>query len=270
MVTNRITSGRKPYKELTFTDDYMFCKILANDMELCRQLLEVILDKDIRKVELVDAQHTVSISSDIRSVRFDVYLNDDAGTVFDLEMQALRKPELPKRSRYYQSITDIDHLGAGMSYGALPEMYVIFICTFDPFYKGLPRYEFRNLCLEEPRLELEDGTKKVFINAKSESNDISSELRSLLDYLCGMDPNSDLTRYISDSIERAKNNRRWERDYVTFDEKLKEEREEGRKEGQELILALNQYLIRQERYDDLKRASEDPEFRAKLLSEIVN
>lgn len=75
-------------------------------------------------------------------------------------------------------------------------------------------------------------------------------------------------------FQRAKNNRRWERDYVTFDEKLKEEREEGRKEGreegQELILALNKYLIRQERYDDLKRASEDPEFRAKLLSEIVN
>lgn len=227
------TSGRKPYKDLTFTDDYMFCKILSNDPELSRKLLEVVLDKAISRVELVDPQHAISIRPDVKSVRFDVYLNDEAGTVFDLEMQALRKPEIPKRSRYYQSISDIDRLGSGMSYGALPDMYVIFICTFDPFHDGLPRYEFRNLCIENTGIELNDGTSKVFINAKSQSKDISPELRALLDYLCGMEPVSELTRYISASIDKAKTDHRWECEYVTFEEKLREEREAGRKEGRE-------------------------------------
>ena len=233
----KLASGRKPYKDLTFTDDYMFCRILSNDLELSRQLLEVILDKEIGRVELADSQHTITITSDVKSVRFDVYLNDEAGTVFDLEMQALRKPEIPKRSRYYQSISDIGRLGAGTSYGSLPDMYVIFICTFDPFCKGLPRYEFRNLCIEAPGIELEDGTRKVFINAKSESKDISPELRALLDYLCGMEPRSDLRKYISESIKMVKTGHRWERDYGTFEEKLREEhkagKEEGLKEGRE-------------------------------------
>lgn len=127
---------RKSYRELTFTDDYIFCRILADDPEL----------------------------------------------------QALRKPEIPRRSRYYQSVSDIDHLDKGMKYGALPDMYVIFICMFDPFGEGLARYEFRNLCMEGSRLELGDGTCKIFINARSKRNDVPPELKSLMDYLCGKEP----------------------------------------------------------------------------------
>ena len=205
------TSGRKPYKDLTFTDDYMFCRVLENDLELARQLLEVVLDKKIRKVELADPQHTISVDSDSRSVRLDVYLEDDAGTVFDLEMQTAHKDILPKRSRYYQSIMDIDHLATGMSYDELPETYVIFICMFDPCGKGLARYEFRSLCRDNPEIELADGTRKVFLN--------------------GREPASDLTRYIRESVNKAKTNRRWEREYVTVAEKIREERAEAAAEA---------------------------------------
>ena len=108
MTSNRPTNyTRKAYQDLTFTDDYMFCRILENDPEICRQLLELILDKDIRKVELADAQHSLSITSDIHSVRFDVFVNDDAGTVFDIEIQTTNTREIPRRSRYYQGIIDI-------------------------------------------------------------------------------------------------------------------------------------------------------------------
>ena len=91
-----------------------------------------------------------------------------------------------------------------MKYGALPDIYVIFICMFDPFGEGLARYEFRNLCMEGSRLELGDGTCKIFINARSKRNDVPPELKSLMDYLCGKEPCSNLTRYISDSIRKAK------------------------------------------------------------------
>ena len=32
----------KNYDELTFTDDFMFCKVLENNPEICRELLEMI------------------------------------------------------------------------------------------------------------------------------------------------------------------------------------------------------------------------------------
>ena len=34
---------RKQYEELDFTDDFMFCKILQSDKNLCKELTELIL-----------------------------------------------------------------------------------------------------------------------------------------------------------------------------------------------------------------------------------
>lgn len=121
------TSNFKPYQQLTFTDDYMFCRIMSSDPELCRKLIELLIGRPVEKVEFISSQWTVSIDSDIKSIRFDVYLRDEAGTVIDLEMQVIHKPALPRRSRYYQSVNDIDHLSRGMDYDQLPDSYVIFI-----------------------------------------------------------------------------------------------------------------------------------------------
>ena len=35
---------KKEYKELLFTDDFLFCKILTNNLNLLKDLLEMILD----------------------------------------------------------------------------------------------------------------------------------------------------------------------------------------------------------------------------------
>lgn len=275
-MTYKRTKTRKAYQDLTFTDDYMFCKVLSNDLELCRQLLELILEKDIRKVELADAQHEISITSDIKSVRLDVFLNDEDGTVFDLEMQTVSRRILPRRSRYYHSISDIDYLTSGASYAELPDSYVIFICTFDPFEAGLARYEFRNLCIGDSSIELGDGTCKVFINAKSSKEQVSGEMRAFLDYLCGKEPTSELTHYIADSIRAAKGNKTWERDFMRFEELLKEEKAEslkegialGRQEGETLLAELSRLLIKAGRYDDLETALDDAEFRHALYREF--
>lgn len=41
----------KPYHELTFTDNFMFCKIMEKNPELCRQMLEIILEIKIDRIE---------------------------------------------------------------------------------------------------------------------------------------------------------------------------------------------------------------------------
>ena len=107
------------------------------------------------------------------------------GTAFDLEMQNYRERDLPKRARYYQSQIDSEHLQQGTPYRELPDSYIVFLCTFDPFDRGYHKYEFRELCIDDPSVELDSGESKVFINAKSVQTDISPEMRGFLDYLCG-------------------------------------------------------------------------------------
>ena len=44
----------KRYEELSFTDDFMFCKILQNDPDLCRELTELILSRKIGRIVSID------------------------------------------------------------------------------------------------------------------------------------------------------------------------------------------------------------------------
>lgn len=92
----------KNYEELTFTDDFMFCKTLSTNLDVCRQLLELVLDIRIREVKLAQPQKAISITADGRGIRLDVYVEDDEDTVYDIEMQTTTQKDFAKRSRYYQ------------------------------------------------------------------------------------------------------------------------------------------------------------------------
>ena len=146
----------KEYEELCFTDDYMFCMILTTRLDLCKELLELILDIKIRKVEIAEQQKNVDITYDGKGVRFDVYVDDAENTVYDIEMQTTRQKDLPKRTRYYQGMIDLNLIQKGMRYSELKKSYVIFICLEDVFGKNLPVYTFNYICEQDYSVRLGD------------------------------------------------------------------------------------------------------------------
>lgn len=222
---------RKDYKDLKFTDDFMFCKILTDDLELCRKVLELILGIEIRKVVLSESQKAVDETYDGKGVRFDVYVADEDETVYDIEMQTTRYDGLPKRTRYYQGMLDLNLLAKGQDYEELKNSYIIFICLGDPFHSNLPVYTFENLCLQNREISLGDGTRKVFINAQGSRIDQPKEFVAFLDYLKNGETNSELTRILDCAVKKAILKEEWEVEYMTLAMKLNEERKEGREEG---------------------------------------
>lgn len=58
-------------------------------------------------MEYPEAHKSIRPDADAKSVRLDVYVSDDKGTVYDIEMQMTDTKELPKRTRYYQSMIDL-------------------------------------------------------------------------------------------------------------------------------------------------------------------
>lgn len=184
---------RKKYKELTFTDDFMFCKVLTANPDLYRELLELVLAVRIKKIVFAESQKTVEATYDGKGIRLDVYVDDEAGTVYDLEMQSALHADLPKRMRYYQGIIDLNLIERGAAYRELKKSYILFICLSDPFGKGLPVYSFRNACIEAPELELGDESRKVLLNAAGRRDGLSEEMCSFLDYLQKKGANSSFT-----------------------------------------------------------------------------
>ena len=213
-----------------------------------------------------------------KGIRLDIYVEDDNNTVFNLEMQTTTYKELPKRSRYYQGIIDLNMIEKGESYDILKESYVIFICTFDFFEKGRSVYEFENVCLEDSEIKLNDGTHKIFLNTKGDKSDINEELKSLLEYFDGSEPESELTRRIDRKVIAARKNERWRREYMSlqmemnlkYREGLKDGMKAGEEKGQENTNKLIKILLKEKRYDDLEKSAQDIEYQNKLMKEYAS
>ena len=224
------------WEEIGLSNDFIFGKVMS-DPELCKELLERILPGiEIDHIEYPELQKPIKEDVDARNVRLDVYVKDGKNTVYDIEMQKVNTRELPKRSRYYQGMMDLQLIDSGQPYKKLNQSYVIFICLEDVFGKNRHIYTFENICREDPEIKLRDGAIKIFLNAKSNLNDVSSELRAFLDYLGGKKSEDEYVQKLEKAVREAKHNRKWRHEYMTLlmrdqeNQEIGEER--GRREGQ--------------------------------------
>ena len=220
----------KKYEELKFTDDFMFCKILYTNPDLCRQLLELILGRKVRKINYLTTQNNIDIISDGKGIRLDVYLEGD-NKIYDIEMQTTGNSNLPKRTRYYQGMIDLNLIEKGADYNELKETFIIFVCLHDPFKLNECVYTFENRCKEIPGLSLGDESTKIFLNASGNKDKLSEQLKNFLDYLSGNEPKGNLARAIAEKVEQAVQHEEWRTEYMTLLQRDREKIAEGKKEG---------------------------------------
>ena len=204
----------KKWESLQIKNDYIFSKVMR-DKEICIALLEKLLKIKIKDIVYLEEEKTINIDYVAKSVRLDVYV-EDGNRVFNLEMQATAKKELPYRSRYYQGMIDLNSIEKGASYKKLKESYVIFICTFDPFEKGLAQYTFENLCEEDTTIRLNDGTKKIFFNATDYDKAEDEDVREFLRYVNGEKSDNQFVQMLDDKVVKVKSSKEWRREYMTL------------------------------------------------------
>ena len=225
------------WEDLTFANNFLFCKIMESEPELCRQILEMLLNIEIEKLEPVQAERTMLETMDSKSVRFDVYAKDDK-RIFDIEIQTSANTNLPKRARYYQSVIDMDNLSQGENYSKLKDSYVIFLCLTPPFKKNRPVYFFENTCRGDDEIKLNDRAFKVFFIASEYAKMESDEEKHFFKFLAEQKAESGLTKSIEEKVSFAKKNMKWRKQYMTWQQTIDEEKdiafEEGREEGMKL------------------------------------
>ena len=188
------------------------------DKVLCQDVLEQLLEEKVGELEDVQPQREFRYTSGGKPIRLDIYTRDKK-RMYDAEMQnqnhqPVEKLELPKRSRFYQSTMDTDHLSKGKSYRELPEGRVLFLCTFDPFGRGYAKYSFQNLCKEDRELYLKDGTEKIFYNCAADPEKVPENLRELYDYIRVGKVGGDLSQRIDEAVCIARKNEEWRSEYM--------------------------------------------------------
>jgi predicted transposase/invertase (TIGR01784 family) len=178
--------------------------------------LECILGVKIRKIEYPELQKDIKKAIKSRGIRLDVYVEDDMGTVYNIEIQTTNKKNLPKRIRYYQGMIDLNIINEGEDFKTLKKSYVIFICDYDEFGLGRHIYTFENICKEVPELKLGDDTVKIILNTKGTADDVNDDVRELLEYIGGAVPKSPLTRSLEDEVQKLKSNEEWRVEFMTI------------------------------------------------------
>ena len=116
-------------------------------------------------------------------------------------------------------------------YDDMPESIVIFICDFDLFNLQRHIYTFKNFCVQEPALALNDGTSTIFLNAKGKADDVSPRLKAFLDLVSGKTSDDSFVKKIEQKIAVLKQNLYWRQDYMLAKFERYANIEEGRAEG---------------------------------------
>ncbi|WP_405733002.1 Rpn family recombination-promoting nuclease/putative transposase [Anaerovibrio slackiae] len=205
------------WNKLTLRNNFMF-RLVMEKQELCKKLIECILGIKIKSISYMEHEKSFEANLKSKGIRLDLFVIDEDGVAYDIEMQMDNsyKEFLGRRTRYYISTMDNNALKKGERYSQLRKSYVIFICTFDPFGRGLAKYTFNAICNEDHSLVLDDGVTRVFINTEGDRHRISKELASLIGYISTGEVTDDYTQDLDEEVRALRNDDGRERDYMTY------------------------------------------------------
>ena len=221
------------WKQATISNNFMF-RLVMEKQELCKPLVERILGIRIQKLSYMEAEKSLETKLSSKGVRLDIYVEDEAGAAYDIEMQigSQYKEYLGYRTRYYQSMMDNDALKKGELYSKLRKSYIIFICLFDPFDRGWGKYTFNTYCNEDKELQLDDGINRVFINVNGDKHRVSRELANLMDYIATGKVEDEFTGKLESAVESLRADDGKERLYMTFQQTIMEHEMWAEKRGE--------------------------------------
>ena len=205
------------WNKLTLRNNFMF-RLVMEKQELCKKLIECILGIKIKSISYMEHEKSFEANLKSKGIRLDLFVIDEDGVAYDIEIQMDNsyKEFLGRRTRYYISTMDNNALKKGERYSQLRKSYVIFICTFDPFGRGLAKYTFNAICNEDHSLVLDDGVTRVFINTEGDRHRISKELASLIGYISTGEVTDDYTKDLDEEVRTLRNDDGRERDYMTY------------------------------------------------------
>ena len=127
---------------------------------------------------------------------------------------------------------NVEHCAPTLASGLL----IIFICLFDPIGSNRAVYTFENICVEDKRSLLQDGSKKIILNASSFRTADNKELQGFLQYVKTGKVTTAYTGRIEQMIQTVKHNEQLRKEYHILPAVLMDAFDEGEAKGKSLGL----------------------------------
>ncbi|MDD6656984.1 MAG: Rpn family recombination-promoting nuclease/putative transposase [Lachnospiraceae bacterium] len=224
--------SQQDFENIQITDDFMFGTVFS-DKDDCKEFLQRILQIRILEIRIVTPQQSIRNRKDGKGIRLDVYVRDDQGNSYDIEMQLLDTKELDLRSRYYHSEMDTYQIRKGKKYKNLKESIVIFVCGFDPFDENRSIYTFETICRENTDIRLKDKRKTYFVYIGGNRDGVAADTIKLLDYFKTGEPTDEFTVNLQNRVEQIRCDDEWRENHMTLEMKMDEMFDKGVELGEQ-------------------------------------
>ena len=230
----------KPLQELNLIDSFLFgasTEKIQDAEFIAKLIIERATNQKVDKISVVSEKELTGIDVHHHGIRMDLYVeayeNQRRAKVYDIEPNKYNPAELPMRSRYSQSLTDVKLLNSGEAYETLPEYISIWILPYDPFGQNQMLYTVKNYIEEFPELVYNDGVKKLFLYVGGELGG-TEKLKSLLQYFSKSDTSNatdaDL-EHLHSIVENAKHKQEVGKRYMTLQDMIDYEKKESFNDG---------------------------------------
>ena len=215
---------RTPFEQLPITDRFMFAMVFSHK-EIAKPFLEAVLGIKIHELRDPEPEKTVEVSPFYKGIRYDVFVKEtgpDGETLrsFDIEMQMEDTKEIPKRTRYYQAMCDSEALNKGEVYYNLKELYIVFLCPEDIFGQGRAVYRFKNLEVDNPKIELGDLCFKNFYIFNKYRDIAEKSIREYMEYFATRKPSSPETENIDRLVKWYQTDNETRKRYMTWQQEI--------------------------------------------------
>ena len=241
--TNESQQQLKTLEELDMMDAFLFGKATAsveNAITISKVIIKRATGFDVQNIIVETEKQIPGITLNKRGVRFDVYLTEedrkagkDIFRLFDIEPNKYYEPDLPRRSRFYQSLIDSQLLPANTPFRNLPDIFMIWILPYDPFGDDRMIYTVKNMVAENNQIVYNDGSTKIFLYTKGTKGG-SKELKDLLTYFenttLSNAVDSDLQE-IQKIVDSVKADFKERERYMTYEEILYYEKRDSHEAG---------------------------------------
>lgn len=213
----RIKKTRERVLRYRPIDDTFFEKI-AEDPEVCEELLQVILEEPKLKVLEVIPQKSVK-NLQGRSVRLDALCKRGNGCFSNIEVHRARDEHPLKHVRYNASCITANIVDPGEEFENVPDVSVVYISEFDVFDLKRTIYHVEPTIIETNR-SVDNGLHEVYVNTEI---DDGSKISELMQCFLQTDVNNKKFPKLSRRVYYFKHNEEGIKDMCAISEEFREE-----------------------------------------------
>lgn len=179
----------KPLEELSMMNSFLFGEA-TESIEGATLIAGAIIRRSTgyspKNLIIESEKQLKGISLSTRGIRLDILATEKDGEktlrICDIEPNNYKIKNIPKRSRFYQSLMDSKLIPPNTDFDELPDSLSIWILPYDPFGDDRMLYTVKNIVVENNHLVYNDGVTKLFLYTKGTKGG-SKELKELLTFM---------------------------------------------------------------------------------------